>query len=110
MDYLISSASQLVLRAVEECKSKGREKMGRGYASGHEAWAKIKELCEQAKRDEKTVDKLHGEVWEAIKDRNDEEVGVELKAIANEATNLAMTYAIIAAEARRASEELLEGT
>lgn len=110
MDYLISSASQLVLKAVEECKVRGREKMGRGYASGHEAWAKIKELCEQAKRDEKTVDKLHAEIWDAIKDRNDEEVGVELKALANEATNIAMTFAIIAAEARRASEELLDAS
>lgn len=106
MDDMIMSAAQTIVRAVNERKVALREKMGREYASGHEAWAKLKQLMEEAKADEKTVESLQGELWKAIKDDNDDEISIELHTIGNKAMEICMTFATIAAEAHRAEDEL----
>lgn len=106
MDDMIMSAAQTIVRAVQERKVALREKMGREYASGHEAWAKLKQLMEQAKADEKTVESLQGELWQAIKEDNDDEISIELHTMGNKAMEICMTFATIAAEAHRAADEL----
>lgn len=106
MDDMIMSAAQTIVRAVQERKVALREKMGREYASGYEAWAKLKQLMEQAKADEKNVESLHGELWGAIKDDNDDEVTIDLHTMGNKAMEICMTFATIAAEAHRAADEL----
>lgn len=106
MDDMIMSAAQTIVRAVNERKVALREKMGREYASGHEAWAKLKQLMEQAKADEKTVESLQGELWKAIKEDNDDEISIELHTMGNKAMEICMTFATIAAEAHRAADEL----
>ena len=107
IEYVNSSATHTMLKAVEECMDRSREKMGREYASGHEAWARIKQLLEDAKRDQKNVEDLHKEVWDAVKDNNEECLHVNLQALSNEAINLCMAFAIVAAEARRAANDLM---
>ena len=106
MDDMIMSAAQTIVRAVQERKVALREKMGREYASGHEAWAKLKQLMEQAKADEKNVESLQGELWSAIKDENEDEVTIDLHTMGNKAMEICMTFATIAAEAHRAADEL----
>lgn len=80
--------------------------MGRPYASGYEAWAKVKHLLERAKADEKTLDSLQGDIWGAVKADNIEEVIVELNAMSSKAMEVCMVFATIAAEVNRAAEEL----
>ena len=106
MDDMIMSAAQTIVRAVQERKVALREKMGREYASGREAWAKRKQLMEQAKVDEKNIEGLQGELWNAIKDENDDEVTIDLHTMGNKAVEICMTFATIAAEAHRAADEL----
>ena len=106
MDDMLMGAGQTIVRAVQERKVALRDKMGREYASGHEVWAKIKQLMEEAKADEKTVESLQGELWKAIKEDNDDEISIELHTIGNKAMEICMTFATIAAEAHRAADEL----
>ena len=106
MDDMIMSAAQTIVRAVQERKVALREKMGREYASGHEVWAKLKQLMEQAKVDEKNIEGLQGGLWSAIKDDNDDEITIDLHTMGNKAMEICMTFATIAAEAHRAADEL----
>ena len=106
MQNLISNVTQTILRAVQEQKAIRREKMGREFASGHEAWAKIKQLLEEAKADQKTIEGLQTDLWEAIKKENEDEMIVELHAIGNKAEELCVLFATVAADAHRAAEEL----
>lgn len=106
MDDMLLAAQSSIVRAVNERKIALRERMGREFASGHEVWAKMKQLMEEAKADEKTVESLQGELWKAIKDDNDDEISIELHTIGNQAMEICMTFATIAAEAHRAADEL----
>lgn len=94
------------VKAVQECREREAKRMGRPYASGYEAWAKVKHLLERAKADEKTLDGLQGDIWNAVKADNIEEVIVELNAMSSKAMEVCMVYATIAAEVNRAAEEL----
>lgn len=107
MNTLQSTPSAFV-KAVQECREREEKRMGRAYASGHEAWAVLKHLLERAKADEKTMDSLQGDIWAAVKADNMEEVMVELNAMSNKAMEVCMTYATIAAEVNRAAEDLAE--
>lgn len=106
MQNMIPSATQTMLKAVQEEQAYRREKMGREYASGHEIWAKAKQLLEEAKADIKTIESLQGELWGAVKSENDEEVNVDLHVIGNKAEEICMIFAALAAESHRAAEEL----
>lgn len=57
----------LVSQTVTEAQSQSRIKMGRDYASFYEAWAVLRQRIEETKRDAKALEKLHGELWDAIK-------------------------------------------
>ena len=106
MDDMLMNTQATIVRAVNERKVALRDRMGREYASGHELWAKLKQLMEEAKADEKTVESLQGELWKAIKDDNDDEITIELNTIGNKAMEICGTFATIAAEAHRAADEL----
>lgn len=58
----------LVSQTVTEAQSQSRIKMGRDYASFYEAWAVLRQRIEETKRDAKALEKLHSELWDAIKD------------------------------------------
>ena len=42
----------------------------RGFASDREAWAELKECLERTKQSQKDIEKVHTEMWSAVKDRN----------------------------------------
>ena len=106
MVELTNSASHTLIKAVQELKISEGEKMGREYASAYEAYSKLLRVMQMAKSDIKTSETLHDNVWKAIKEDNEESVFVHLNALGNKALEISMTYAIMAAEAHRAAEEL----
>lgn len=59
----------LVSQTVTEAQSQSRIKMGRDYASFYEVWAVLRQRIEETKRDAKALEKLHSELWDAIKGR-----------------------------------------
>lgn len=95
----------LVSQTVTEAQSQSRIKMGRAYASFYEAWAVLRQRIEETKRDAKALEKLHGELWDAIKDGNEDEALIELGTISANAAALCAAFAGMAAEAQRAVEE-----
>lgn len=58
------------------------DERGRGFASDNESWAEIKVHLERAKKMAGDLEKLHKEMWDAIKDQNDD----AYRALANELT------------------------
>ena len=106
MDYLDRQAGELLDKLVESYKERSTNEMQRSLASGHEAWAKLKELTESAKKAEKDIEQLMKECWDAVKDRNDEEVMLEMKTIANSARVIAGIWGLTAAIAARAEMEV----
>ncbi len=96
------------VQAVQECREKEEARMGCPYASGYEAWARLKHLLERAETAKKTLGSLHGDIWNAIKDDNDESVIVHLNAVGSQAMDMCVLLATIVAEANRAAEELAD--
>lgn len=94
------------MRAVQECREKEEKRMGRPYASGYEAWARLKHLLERAEADKKNLGTLQGNIWDAIKDNNEESVIVYLNAVGSQAMDMCVLLATVVAEANRAAEEL----
>ena len=43
---------------------------GHGYASDREAWAELKEYLENLKQMHSDIEKVHKEMWSAVKDHN----------------------------------------
>lgn len=106
MYELTSNATQTMLNSVAEQQKALCEKMGRGFASGHEAWARLKQLSEEAKVMEKALDALLPDLWSAVKRGEASEIGIYLREIGNKAEEICMGFVTIAAEAHRAAEEL----
>ena len=46
------------------------DERGRGFASDQEAWACLKEQIERAKATVTNIEKLHKEMWDAVRERN----------------------------------------
>lgn len=57
------------------------------------------------KKSEEALEKLHSELWDAIKDGNEDEALIEMGAINASAAALCAAFAGMAAEAQRAVEE-----
>lgn len=66
-----------------------KDERGRGFASDREAWAELKEHIERAQRAGTRIEKIHKEMWDAIKDRNDD----AFTALAQEAETIAARLA-----------------
>lgn len=55
------------------CFAPGRcKERGRGFASDREAWAELKECIERTKQMHTDIEKVHKEMWSAVKDRNED--------------------------------------
>ena len=103
---MTSSATHTIIKAVEEQRAVEKNKMGREFASGYEAWARIKRMLEVAKADVKAIETLQDDVWKAIKEDNEESANIHLNALGNKALEICVTFTTITAEAQRAAEEL----
>lgn len=102
MDDLITQAPQLLLRAVDEQRSAEDEKRGRSFASSHEVWAVLKGSMDAADKAANPIAKLHKEMWDSVKESNDEMLMAEVQAIKNAALQTAMEYIRMAALAESA--------
>ena len=102
----LSMTPTTFVKAVQECREREEQRMGRPYASGYEAWARVKHLLERAETAKKTLGTLQGDIWNAIKDDNEESVIVHLNAVGSQAMDMCMLLATVVAEANRAAEEL----
>lgn len=56
--------------AIAEMLTGVMEERGRGFASDREAWAELKERIEITKSMANSLEKLHKEMWDAVKDHN----------------------------------------
>lgn len=65
------------------------EERGRGFASDNESWAALKGYLERAEKMRKDIEKAHKEMWDAIKDQNDD----AYRALANELTRASSALA-----------------
>lgn len=58
--------------AIETPWDDALEERGRGFASDREAWAELKECIERTKQMHTDIEKVHKEMWSAVKDRNED--------------------------------------
>lgn len=58
--------------AITEAVTGTMDERGRGYASNREAWAELKECLERTKQMQSDLEKVHKEMWDSVKDRNDD--------------------------------------
>ena len=56
--------------AIAEALDGTMKERGRGFASDREAWAELKEHTEKAKSMQSDIEKVHKEMWDAVKDHN----------------------------------------
>ncbi len=101
---------ETVLKKLQElvatCNDAETNDMQRPFASAYEAWAVIKELLELAKKQEKDADNFHGEIWEAVVEKNDDQERIELLELGKAAAGTALIWAAIAAAAKRGANEV----
>lgn len=75
MQTILSAKTKLtgeIYAAIDNVQSGILEERGRGFASDREAWAELKEKIETAVSAAKSIEKLHKEMWDAVKDQNDD--------------------------------------
>lgn len=56
--------------AISEAVAGTMDERGRGFASDREAWAELKERVERTAQMSKDIEKVHKEMWSAVKDHN----------------------------------------
>ncbi len=56
--------------AVTEAMTGTLAERGRGFASDREAWVELKECIERTKQMHTDIEKVHKEMWSAVKERN----------------------------------------
>lgn len=62
----------LMTTKTREGEAEAMEERGRGFASDREAWAELKECIERTKQMHTDIEKVHKEMWSAVKDRNED--------------------------------------
>lgn len=93
--------------AITEAMSGTMEERGRGFASDREAWAELKECIERTKQMHTDIEKVHKEMWSAVKDRNEDAFAALAQELERAAARLAEEWAQTSALAKIAviSEE-----
>ena len=106
MGELDLRVSETLLQAAEEMQGEERKRRGGElYHSDHEVWSILKESMETADKAANPIAKLHKEMWDAVKERNDEMIAVDLQAMKNAAMQAAMEYIRLAAQAANALQD-----
>lgn len=77
-----------VASAGEDEKLTLETERGRGFSSDKEAWAELKELIERHDDAVKKVKKVHGELWNAIAERNEDSIPVLLAELTRSAEDV----------------------
>lgn len=86
--------------AITEAVTGTIEERGRGFASDREAWAELKECIERTKQATTDIEKLHKEMWSAVKDRNDDAFAALSQEFERSAARLAEDWAQTSALAK----------
>lgn len=97
---------ELIEATVTEAETQSKQRMGRPYGSAYEAWAVLRRQLENAEVGLKDLKKLHGELWESIRDGNGDAEAIEMEQMSIMARELCQASAVLAGEATRAVEEL----
>ena len=77
---------------------------GRGYASDREAWAELKEYLENLKQMHSDIEKVHKEMWSAVKDHNADAFCALAQEFSRSTSLLAADWTVSAALAKIAVE------
>lgn len=88
--------------AITEAVSGTLEERGRGFASDREAWAELKECIERTKQSQKDIEKVHTEMWSAVKERNGDAFTVLAQEFERASARLAEDWAQTSALAKLA--------
>ena len=77
---------------------------GRGFASDREAWAELKERIEVASSAAKNIEKVHKEMWDAVKDHNEDAFMALVSEMQRASELVAIEWAGVSAVAKIAVE------
>ena len=86
--------------AITEAMSGTMEERGRGYASDREAWAEMKERLERTAKMHKDIEKVHKEMWSAVKDHNGDAFAALTQELERSSARLAEEWAQTSALAK----------
>lgn len=86
--------------AVTEALTGTLRERGRGFASEREAWAEFKECVERTKQMHSAIEKVHKEMWDAVKERNGDAFTALAQEFERSATRLAEEWAQTSAIAK----------
>ena len=80
------------------------QERGRGFASDREAWAELKERLENIAAATKNIEKVHKEMWDAVKDHNGDAFCALAQEFERAAAMIALEWAAGAVMAKIAVE------
>ena len=86
--------------AVTEALTGTLRERGRGFASDREAWAELKECIERTKQMHSSLEKVHKEMWDAVKERNGDAFTAIAQELERSAARLAEEWAQTSALAK----------
>lgn len=86
--------------AITEAMTGTLRERGRGFASDREAWAELKECIERTKQMHSSLEKVHKEMWDAVKDRNGDAFTALAQELERSAARLAEEWAQTSALAK----------
>ena len=86
--------------AVTEALTGTLRERGRGFVSDREAWAELKECVERTKQMHSAIEKVHKEMWDAVKERNGDAFTALAQEFERSATRLAEEWAQTSALAK----------
>ena len=103
---MTSEVARRIDAAVEAAAADRDNRMQRPFSSAHEIWSVIKETLESTEAEAKNAKKLHGEIWDAVKGQNEEEMSIELRELGRVSRGLACMWAAVAAASERGANEV----
>lgn len=86
--------------AITETMTGTLRERGRGFASDREAWAELKECIERTKQMHSSLEKVHKEMWDAVKERNGDAFTALAQELERSAARLAEEWAQTSALAK----------
>lgn len=86
--------------AITEAMTGTLRERGRGFASDREAWAELKESIERTKQMHSNLEKLHKEMWDTVKERNEDAFTALAQEFERSAARLAEEWAQTSALAK----------
>lgn len=106
MDYLDNQKIEQIEALATASLDALDNEMQRPFASAYEAWARIRHQLEQIEKETKAVKKLHEELWDAVKENNEDEQIVELRQLGIASKTMLTIWGTLGAAAEKAAREI----